>query len=128
MSLTFLCVLFLVFSPLYGQGKNGLQFADELFNRLAKGSSYFIPEVIEANQNIHGKPISVSLNTDSFQDVEITKRLFTTAGAAVEVVGNDLKIEGDLNEILKVILRDSHDMYHNNGHKVSARYNYNEKG
>jgi hypothetical protein len=46
-AVTFLGVLFMIFSPVF-QGKNGLEFADESFNKLAKGSSYFIPKVAKS--------------------------------------------------------------------------------
>jgi len=40
---TFAGVLALIFSPIFGDGRNGLVYADDMFNKLSKGSSYFIP-------------------------------------------------------------------------------------
>ncbi len=45
LALCFFGILALIFSPVFGHGRNGLQYSDDLFNKLAKGSSYFIPEL-----------------------------------------------------------------------------------
>jgi hypothetical protein len=64
LAITFWCVLFLIFSPLFGQGRNGLQFADEMFNTLAKGSSYFIPKVAKSNEKFMGRMFSATIKMD----------------------------------------------------------------
>ena len=48
--MTFAGVLALIFSPVFGDGKNGLVYADDMFNKLSKGSSYFIPKVMKSNE------------------------------------------------------------------------------
>lgn len=40
---SFTVVFILIFSPIFPGGVNGLHFSDDLFNKLSKGSSYFIP-------------------------------------------------------------------------------------
>jgi len=49
LALSFLGVLLLIFSPVF-DGKNGLVYSDDLFNKLSKGSSYFIPKVKDQAQ------------------------------------------------------------------------------
>lgn len=125
-AVTFVVVLFLILSPLFG-GKNGLQFSDDSFNKLAKGSSYFIPKVSKSVEPYVGTPLSVSIKLDKAEDVESTSKLFTSAGAKVEKADTALKIEGDLGAILQSAIKDADAMYKNNGKVVSDRYGYDEK-
>ncbi len=53
------CFIFDVFRNFPGSGRqevNGLDWADDLFNKLAKGSSNFIPKLKETNQKFVGRP------------------------------------------------------------------------
>lgn len=131
LAITFWVVLSLIFSPLFGQGRNGLQFADEMFNTLAKGSSYFIPKVQQNNEKFMGSMFSATIKMDKPEDnpgdaekrAERAARLFTVnPGAKVEVNGAELKIEGDLGLILKAALDDSDVMFKNEGDKIKAKY------
>jgi len=125
-AISFVGVLLMIFSPLFG-GKNGLQFADDSFNKLAKGSSYFIPKVSESVGKYAGKPLVVKVKVDEKEEVENTAKLFRTAGAAVEVNGSELNINGDMGAVLKSAVNDADSMYKNDGAAVSARYGYDEK-
>lgn len=126
LTITFFGVLFLIFMPVFN-GKNGLQYADDSFNKLAKGSSYFIPKVSKSVEIFVGKPLSISINLDRAEDVEKIAKLFTEAGAKVDAKDRELKIEGDLGAILLSALKDADAMYKNDGKSVSERYGYNEK-
>ncbi len=128
-AISFVSVLFMIFSPVFG-GKNGLQFADDSFNRLSKGSSYFIPKVAKSNEKYMGRMFSTTINANKPEDKpgDAEKRagniskVFTTAGAKVEVKAATIKIEGDLGKVLAAALQDSDDMFKNNGEKIRARY------
>ena len=110
-AVSFLVVLLLIFSPLFG-GKNGLQFSDDSFNRLSKGSSYFIPKVAKLNDKFIGRPFTVSFKADKPDDnpgdaekrAQNIAKVFTTEGAAVEDNGATLKIEGDKSDRSHVVL------------------------
>lgn len=133
-AISFLAVLLLIFSPLFG-GKNGLEFSDESFNRLSKGSSYFIPKVSKSNEKFIGKTFTVSFKADKPDDspgdaekrAQNIAKVFTTAGATVDVNGAALKIEGDLGKTLASALQDSDDMFKNNGEKIKARYGVDDE-
>ncbi len=125
-AVTFLAVLFMIFSPLFN-GKNGLEFADDSFNKLAKGSSYFIPKVAKAAKDYVGKPLTANIKLDTNEDAANISKLFTVAGAKADVLGAELKIEGDLGSVLRNILDDADSMYKNDGKTVSERYGYDEK-
>ena len=126
---SFLAVLLMIFSPIFG-GKNGLQFADASFNKLSKGSSYFIPKVSKSNEQYMGRMFAVSIKTDKPDDkpgdaekrAENIAKVMTTAGATATVAGASIKIEGDLGKVLASALQDSDDMFNNRGEKIKARY------
>ena len=123
-------MLFLIFSPIFGDGKNGLVFADDLFNKLSKGSSYFIPKVAKDNEKFMGKMFTVSIKVSKPEDkpgdaekrAERAAKLFTVnPGAKAEVKGAELKIEGDLGLVLKAALEDSDVMFKNEGDKHQGK-------
>ncbi len=128
-AISFLLVLFTIFSPVF-KGKNGLQFADDSFNRLSKGSSYFIPRVAKSNEKFMGKMFTASIKVNKPEDKpgDAEKRaanvakVFTAAGAKVEVSAATVKIEGDLGKVLASAIQDSDAMFKNDGEKIKARY------
>ncbi len=134
LAISFFAVLLLIFSPLFG-GKNGLDFADESFNKLAKGSSYFIPKVAKSNEKFMGKMFSVNINMnkdgdkpgDAEKRAELASKVYTTAGAATEIKGAELKIEGDLGKVLEAALQDSDAMFKNEGEKIKSKYGVDDE-
>jgi len=136
LAISFWVVLFLVFSPIFpktaaGQPQNGLQWADEMFNELAKGSSYFIPKVQKNNEKFMGKMFSATIKVDKPEDKpgdgearaqRASKLFMVNPGAKVEVNGVQLKIEGDLGLVLKAALEDADVMFNNQGDKLKAKY------
>ena len=125
LAVTFLGALFLIFQPLF-DGKNGLEFADDLFNKLSKGSSYFIPEVLKGNEKLMGTNFSVNIKLDKPDQGANAVTLLTGNGAQAAVQDTQLTISGDLGKLLGGILRDSEEMYHNDGSKVAGRYGFQE--
>src|SRR3972149_5684758 len=105
-AISFIAVLALIFSPVFN-GKNGLVFSDDSFNKLAKGSSYFIPKVTKTAEKFSGKPLSATIKLDKPEDVENTAKLFQTAGAVAEANGTELKVEGDMGAILLSAVKDA---------------------
>jgi len=130
--ISFLVVLFLIFSNIFPGGLNGLEYADEMFNKLSKGSSYFIPKVTKSNEKFMGNMFSVTLNMGKAEDkpgdgearAERAYQLFIVNEgiAKAEVKGTELKIEGDLGKVLGTAIRDSETMYRNDGEKMKALY------
>jgi hypothetical protein len=125
-ALSFLLVLLTIFSPIF-KGKNGLRFADDSFNRLSKGSSHFIPRVSQAVEKSVGRLFSENITLDTTEGAVATAKIFTAAGAAVDVKETELRIDGDLGTILQSALKDADSMFHNRGDEVSARYGFDEK-
>jgi hypothetical protein len=125
-AISFLTVLLMIFSPVFG-GKNGLQFADDSFNKLSKGSSYFIPKVAKNVEKFAGKPFSVEIKLEKPEDAEQTAKLFSSAGIKTEVSAAEIKLEGDLGVLLGTVVEDSDAMFNNDGKAVADRYGYDEK-
>jgi len=126
LAISFLGVLIMIFSPLFS-GKNGLEFADESFNKLAKGSSYFIPKVAKTIEPFSGKPVSATITLDKTEDAVNTEKILALAGAKITRNDISLTVEGDVAVLLQSALKDADDMYHNNGKALSDRYGLNEK-
>ncbi len=127
LGLTFFVVLSLIFSPIFGEGKNGLVFSDDMFNKLSKGSSYFIPKVMESNRKFVGANISTTVKIEKAEDVEKAVKVLTVAGAQVEEAGHEIKIMADIGGLMGTALNDSDAMYKNDGKSVSDRYGFDEK-
>ncbi len=125
-AITFIGVLISIFSPLFN-GQNGLQFADDSFNKLAKGSSYFIPKVTKSVEPFSGKSFVSAMTLDKAEDADNIVKILSAAGATVEKNGTALRISGDLGAVLQSALKDADNMYHNNGKAVQERYNMDEK-
>ena len=127
LTVSFFIVLFIIYSPVFPGKQNGLEYADMIFNRIAKGSTYYIPGIMEKNEKFIGKGIDVSITMKGAEEAEKVSRLYSQAGAEVAVEGSSIKIAGDFGTMLKSALTDSDTMFKNKGDEVSERYGYHEK-
>jgi hypothetical protein len=127
LAISFFAVLALIFTPVFGSGMNGLDFADDLFNKLSKGSSYFIPKLQQSVQAYAGKQFDVQISIDKPETAALAEKLFVAAGATAKADGVKLAVAGDLGAVLAVVLRDADEMYRNDGKAVAARYGAKEK-
>lgn len=121
LALTFAGVLILIFTPLFG-GRNGLEYSDDLFNKLSKGSSYFIPKVTENANKFMGQSIEVTVKLADAKHVEKAVKMVIAAGGQIGAKDTEVKVNMDLGKLIAAVLRDSDSMYHNNGDEVSGRY------
>lgn len=126
MMATFAVVLIIFFSPVFN-GKNGLEYLDDLYNSISKGSAYYIPKLRQDVQAFGGSSMEMTLTLKSADQARQTSLLFEKAGARVNVSESTLKVSGYLDAILKSCLEDSDAMYLNDGGKLSARYGYDER-
>jgi hypothetical protein len=126
LSISFLVVLAIIYSPVF-KGKNGLEAADELFNSIAKGSTYYIPSVMQKNEAFLGKDFKVTIAMNNADMAEKTALLFSTAGALVDQSGAELTIRGDLGKVLGAALQDADNMFNNRGDALADKYGYDPK-
>ncbi|MBW1800750.1 MAG: hypothetical protein JRJ85_08465 [Deltaproteobacteria bacterium] len=122
----FIIVLVVIFMPLF-KGQNGLNYLDDLYNSISKGSAYYIPKVKKESDKFKGNAVSVTLTMANQKQAQQTAGLFRTAGSKTSVEGSKLKITGDLGIILESSLADADAMYHNKGKQLSTKYGYEEK-
>jgi len=122
--ISFTVVLILIFMPIFGDGKNGLQFSDDFFNSLSKGSSDYMDDMRKLSQGFMGAPFAAEITLDSPEQAKKTGTLFSEAGAQVEAVGPKLKINGDLGKVLLKSVDDAELLFNNQGEKLNAAYNF----
>lgn len=121
----FLAVLLLIFLPLFPGGENGLEFADRMFNRLSKGSSNFIPGLVEQSRAYEGRPFVAEVPAEGLPAP--ARGLLEAAGVVVMDSGPKLRLEGDLGRMLAAALEDAAAMYANDGPAVANRYGVDER-
>ena len=109
--LSFVVVFLLIFSPVFPGGVNGLHFSDDLFNKLSKGSSYFIPKVAAAVKTVEGKQIAVDVKMKSAEEMKLAQTLLEKVGAKGEIKGEVLAVSGDLGAILTKVVADADSLY-----------------
>jgi hypothetical protein len=126
MMIAFIVILIIIFSPVFN-GQNGLEYLDNLYNSISKGSAYYIPKIKEETDKLLGNSATMALGMANEEQAEQTAQLFNEAGALVNRTGAELKVSGDLGQILESCLADADAMYHNDGQTVSNKYGYDEK-
>jgi hypothetical protein len=130
MMAVFTAVLILMFLPLFGQGANGLNYMDNLYNSISKASAYYIPQVQEEAGRFAGQEVelSVSFPPDPQRRLEPealaanAALLLGGAGARVERDGHTVKARGGLGKMVSAALADADAMFHNQGPQVAERY------
>jgi hypothetical protein len=126
MLIAFVVVLILFFSPIF-EGRNGLDYLDNLYNSISKGSAYYIPEVREKAAAFKGTSMDVTLAMKDETQAQETALLYQAAGAQAAVKGDRLEVSGDLGGVLENALADADAMYHNQGETITRKYGYEEK-
>jgi len=122
----FVVILAVIFSPVF-KGHNGLEYLDNLYNSISKGSAYYIPKVKKEIHTFDGTSVSVTITMADAGQAKQTTPLLMKGGAMINVSGTQVKIEGDLAKILLNCLADADSMYRNDGQTVAAKYGYNER-
>lgn len=127
MLITFFILLAVIFMPVFPGKINGLDYMDNLFNMISKGSSYFIPESMSKSEKFAGKMIDVKIKLDDDTRAAETAKLVQVSGAQATVAGKEVAIKGDMALIMKGSLVDSDFMFKNDGKSVADKYGYPEK-
>jgi hypothetical protein len=124
LAVTFFVLLFIMHTTtvISIKGKSLVHYTDEMFVSVSKGSVYFIPELVQIADKYIGKPLDVKIKKN-----EKAALLFEKANATVELKNGDLKIEGDLSEILKSVLEDADAVFKGEDKRVYDRYGYTGK-
>jgi hypothetical protein len=125
MAIVFIVILTVMFTPIFG-GKNAFEAADNFFNSIAKGSTYFIPGLMKDSESYNGKTIDVTAKLPNQAMTATAVKLFKASGALVGE-GESLRIAGDLGQISRAALQDADAMFFNRGKEVADKYGVPEK-
>lgn len=124
MLISFALVYVGMMSPSFGNGRNGLEYADDMFNSLSKGSAYFIKDQVKVADAQKGVEIDVDIKASTPAEAEKWSKLYSEAGSNVKINESTLTITGDLGKILNSALADSESMYNNEGKILETKYGY----
>lgn len=126
LGISFFAVLALIFAPIL-KGESGLELSDRLFNRLAKGSSYFIPSLSSRLTNFEKEEVSVSVEMESAGQARRALEILLKAGSETSAQGAVLNVKGSLGNLLGAALQDCKTMYLNNGDELRGKYGMDGK-
>jgi hypothetical protein len=126
MMVTFAVVLVLLFMPLVN-GHNALEYLDNLYNSISKGSAYYVPRIREDVQDAGSRKIDLSLKYDSAARAAQIASWLSADGVSATAEGNEVAVTGDLQTILLNVLDTADIMYHNEGDRITAMYGYDER-
>ncbi|MCR4666054.1 MAG: hypothetical protein K5657_02035 [Desulfovibrio sp.] len=126
MILSFLFVFCILLTPIlhdeHGRALTGLQFADNVFNELSKGSSNFIPTVREELKKVQGRHVNLTVKMKKAEKAPLACLAMQKAGIEASADGDKLTYKGDLAALLTAVVDDSEKLYSNNDSEISARY------
>lgn len=118
---SFVGVMFVIFMPIF-DGGNALNYLDNLYNSISKGSAYYIPKMERLLEEHPDQAVALTLR---FSDPAVAARAGILFGALGAEVGDDdgvLKVAGQLDAILSACLKDAEAAYHNRGDELAAKY------
>ncbi len=119
---TFSAVMIAIFMPLI-DGENILNYLDNLYNSISKGSAYYIPKVEHQIEDHGSEVVTLNLKMETAEAAATAKPLFTRSGATTSLDdGTNLIVKGDLEAIFKTCLEDAESAYHNRQEDFADRY------
>jgi hypothetical protein len=96
-----------------------VNYTDEMFVSVSKGSVYFIPAMMKTVDKQVGKPLDVTIKGDAKAAL-----LFQKANARVERKDGRLMIKGDMGQILGAALKDADLVFKGEDKELQDRYGY----
>lgn len=121
LGVSFFIVLVLFCAPVFN-GSNGLEQSDWLFNRLAKGSSYFIPDLRSAVGTVAEQRVAIAIPMDNPEQARQALTILSKAAPDSWVEGSTLRVSGKLAQVLGAALKDCDAMYLNHADEFRANY------
>ena len=118
---TFIAVMIVIFMPTTKDG-NALDYLDNLYNSISKGSANYIEKVEHLVEDHGSEVVTLNLKMDDANAAEKAEALFAKAGMTTAVEGSDLMVNGDLEVIFEACLADAESAYHNRKEDFIGRY------
>jgi hypothetical protein len=121
MLIVFAVVLVLMSLPLF-EGRNAFDAADDLYNSIAKGSSYKIPELKEQARALTGTVLDCAINTGSVAERNLVVKMAAMAGITLSQSNGTLRLQGDLSGLALAALQDADLMYFDREDQITKKY------
>jgi hypothetical protein len=118
---TFLAVMIAIFMPLIN-GENALDYLDNLYNSISKGSAHYIPKVEHLVEDHGSEVVTLNLKMDNSEEARKAEVLFSGAGATTAVENDTLMVNADLQAIFTACLADAEAAYQNENETFVDRY------
>lgn len=124
MMISFMGIYAYMMSPSFGNDRNGLEFADDMFNSISKGSTVAIVEgEAKKAEKWQGTTIDVTLTAKTPEQAQQWSAQYQTIDEVEVAVQQDkVTLKGDLGNIFATIAKDSLSMYQNEGAPLKERY------
>jgi len=126
MMIAFMVVLVAMFLPIFG-GKNGLQYLDDLYNSISKGSADYFDKVRADAQPFAGKTLDVTIKLSNPEQAAQVANLLNAGKAMTNVTDASVKVSGDLGAIIDNAMVDARALYENKGDALQAKYGYDAR-
>jgi len=126
LSVAFLVVLYYMFTPNFN-GTNAFHASDNLFNSISKGSTYYIPQVLEGIKTFEGTTFEVTIFEDEPDYVPYATTLLISNGLNVTGAARGMTVSGDLGMLMIKVTEDSDAMFKNDGQALVSKYDMDEK-
>ena len=114
----FCALLFPIMRDERGNHLTGLQYADNVFNELSKGSSNFIPQCRQVSDTMKGKTVTVSIPFKKAELMDTAIAVFKKAGLDAKNDNGRFAFSGDLGAILGLATDMSEKLYQNDAKSV----------
>ena len=118
---SFAGVMFLIFMPLF-DGANALNYMDNLYNSISKGSAYYIPKMTHLVEEHPDRAVKLNLKLGDADLTEDARVILEASGTTATVQGDILQVTGEIKSVLDACLRDSEIAYHNRGDELASKY------
>jgi hypothetical protein len=118
---SFIAVMVIIFMPIF-DGGNALNYLDNLYNTISKGSAYYIPKVSHEVEAMAPSPVTLNLKLRDAATAEQVASLLDRAGAKASIDGDTVVAEGDLRAIFGACVADADAAYHNRGDELESRH------
>jgi hypothetical protein len=118
---SFIVVMFVIFMPLF-DGDNALNYLDNLYNSISKGSAYYMVKMQHLVDEHPAEEVTLTLKIDDAATAGRAATVLETNGFAVSTSDVTLTVSGNLNAMLGACIDDADTAYHNRGDELAATY------
>lgn len=122
----FTAVLIGLFSPIL-DGQNPINYFDNLYNSISKGSVYYIPKLASESDQYREKSVKAKISFKTDEQAEEMLQIYGKAGLEAAKGQDGVMVSGNLGTLLSTTLLDSDLLFQNDGERISSKYGLNEK-